>query len=95
MRLFSILGLLTACSTELPAKLDEDSAVDTASEVEEGSEGKKQRKRMILMFRMIHLKTQMSLNLKTQKTTVVKMSFRKQTVLSLLNVLDSTNRHEL
>ena len=28
MKIFSILGLLTACSTELPQKLTEDSAVD-------------------------------------------------------------------
>ena len=28
MKLFSLLGLLTACSTEIPQKLSEDSAVD-------------------------------------------------------------------
>ena len=40
MKLFSLLGLLTACSTEIPQKLSEDSAVDgvEGEETEEGTE---------------------------------------------------------
>ena len=83
MKIFSILGLLTACSTELPQKLTEDSAVDDVEGQESEETDTEDTNSSDTTDTNSDDDTSDDGTDVDQTEDTVKMTFRKQTVLTL------------